>query len=50
MPQLHRVVDLGLPEPGLFVPGGEDLDGDALPHPRPPPHFPIAAFACKEEE
>lgn len=48
MPQLHRVVDLRLPEPGLFVPGGEDLDGHALPHPRPPPHLPIAAFACKE--
>lgn len=48
MAQLHRVVDLRLPEPGLFVPGGEDLDGHALPHPRPPPHFPIAALACEE--
>ena len=45
VPQHDGLVDLGLAEPGLLVPAGEDLDGDAAPAPRPPPHLPVAALA-----
>lgn len=50
MSQLHCVVDLRLSEPGLLVPGGEDLDSHALPHPGSPPHLPIPAFAWKQSD
>ncbi|DAA30010.1 TPA: hypothetical protein BOS_5038 [Bos taurus] len=41
----HCVVDLSLPEPGLFISGGEDLDGYALTMPQAPPHLTIAALS-----
>lgn len=44
MAQLHCIVDLCLSEPGLLVPGGENLDSHTLPHPCAPPHFTISAF------
>ena len=39
VPQHDRLVDLGLPEPGALLPGREDLDGDLLAAPLPPPHL-----------
>lgn len=46
MPEEDSVVDLGLAEPRLLVPGGEDLHGHALPVPHTSPHLAIASFAC----
>lgn len=39
MSQHHRLVDFGLPEPGAFLTGGEDLHGDLLAAPFTPPHL-----------
>lgn len=49
MPQQHRVVDLGLSEPGLLVSGRENLDGNVLSLPLTPPHFTITALTCGEK-
>lgn len=48
MPQQHGVVDLGLTEPRLLIPGGEDLDGHVLPMPHASPHLAVAPFACHD--
>lgn len=42
--QHDSLVDLGLPEPGALLAGGEDLHGHFLPTPLPPPHLPEAAL------
>ena len=47
MSQQHRVVDLGLSEPGLLVSGGEDFHGDALSLPLTPPHFTVTALTWR---
>ena len=48
VPQQHGVVDLGLAEPRLLIPGGEDLDGHVLPVPNASPHLAVAPFACRD--
>ena len=50
MSELDSVVDLGLPEPRLFIPGGEDLHGHALSHPGAPPHLSIPPFTLFGEQ
>ena len=45
MSEQHRVVDLSLPEPGLLISGGEDLDRYALTMPQAPPHLAVAALS-----
>lgn len=45
MSEQHCVVDLRLPEPGLFIPRGEDLDGHTLAMPQAPPYLTIAALS-----
>ena len=47
--ELDSVVDLCLPEPGLLIPGGEDLDGHALALPLAAPHLAVAPFTCGRE-
>uniref|UniRef100_G1PYQ4 Uncharacterized protein n=1 Tax=Myotis lucifugus TaxID=59463 RepID=G1PYQ4_MYOLU len=41
----HCVVDLSLPEPGLFIPRGEYLDRHTLTMPQASPHLAIAALS-----
>ena len=50
MSEQHCVVDLSLPEPGLFISGGEDLDRYALTMPQAPPHLAIAALSLSSNQ
>lgn len=45
MPQHHRLVDLGLAEPGALLAGGEDLHRHLLSAPLAAPHLAEAALA-----
>lgn len=45
MPEQHCIVDLRLPEPGLLIPRGEDLDSYTLTMPQAPPHLTVAALS-----
>ena len=44
MSEHHSLIDLGLPEPGLLVPAGEDLHRHVLSSPQPSPHLTIATL------
>ena len=48
--ELDSVVDLCLPKPGLFIPGGEDLHGHTLSHPGAPPHLSIPPLTWLEQQ
>ena len=48
--ELDSVVDLGLPEPRLFVPGGEDLHSHTLTHPGAPPHLSVPPLTWLEQQ
>lgn len=45
MSEQHRVVDLRLSEPGLFISWREDFNSHVLPLPLTPPHLSIPSFA-----
>lgn len=45
VPQHHRLVDLGLAEPGSLLPRAEDLHGDVLATPTTAPNLAKATFA-----
>ena len=44
MAQHNRLIDLRLPEPRSFLPGGKDFDGDIFSSPSSLVDFPVAAF------
>lgn len=45
MPQHHRLIDLGFPEPGPLLPRAENLHGNVLAAPTAAPNLAEATFS-----